>query len=153
MARQADLRWAGCHGVAHKTAMKLNVLKSKIHRATVTQADADYEGSVSIDADLMEAANILPYEAVHLWNVTQGTRLVTYALEAPAGSGTLCVNGAAARQNAPGDLVILATFAEMSPDEVRVHRPLVVRVDRRNHRLPDDRPERAFTGLGSAELV
>ncbi|MBN1607993.1 MAG: aspartate 1-decarboxylase [Polyangiaceae bacterium] len=133
--------------------MKLNVLKSKIHRATVTQADADYEGSVSIDAQLMDAANILPNEAVHLWNVTQGTRLVTYALEAPAASGTLCVNGAAARRNAPGDVVILATFAEMSPEEARSHRPIVVRVDHRNRPVADDRPERAFTGLESVQLI
>jgi aspartate 1-decarboxylase len=133
--------------------MKLNVLKSKIHRAVVTQADADYEGSIAIDALLMEAANILPHEAVHLWNVTQGTRLVTYALEAPAASGTVCVNGAAARHNAPGDVVILATFADMSPDEARLHHPIVVRVDRQNRRLSEDRPESAFTGLGSAELI
>ena len=93
--------------------MRLNVFKSKIHRATVTHADVAYEGSVSIDADLMDAAEILPYEAVHIWNVTNGSRLVTYALAGARGSGTVCVNGAAAHLNRPGDLVILATYADM----------------------------------------
>src|SRR5262245_35571533 len=97
--------------------MKLNVFKSKIHRATVTHADLDYEGSVTIDADLLDAADILPNEAVHIWNVTRGTRLVTYALEGPRGTGCIAVNGAAAHLNKPGDLVILATFAEMTPEE------------------------------------
>jgi aspartate 1-decarboxylase len=121
--------------------MKLQVFKSKIHRATVTFADLDYEGSVTIDADLLDAADILPYEAIHIWNVTRGTRLLTYALEGPRGSGAVCVNGAAAHQNSPGDLVILATFAEMTPEEARRHRPVVVRVDEQNRPLADDRPE------------
>ena len=85
--------------------MRLNIFKSKIHRATVTHADVAYEGSVSIDADLLDAAGILPYEAVHIWNVTNGSRLVTYALAGARGSGTVCVNGAAAHLNRPGDLV------------------------------------------------
>jgi len=121
--------------------MHLNVFKSKIHRATVTFADLDYEGSVTIDADLLEAAQILPYEAIHIWNVTRGTRLLTYAIEGPRGSGAVCVNGAAAHLNSPGDLVILATFAEMTPEEARRHRPVVVRVDESNRPLSDDRPE------------
>ncbi len=123
--------------------MKLNVFKSKIHRATVTHADVDYEGSVTIDANLLDAANILPYEAVHIWNVTRGTRLLTYALEEPRGSGAVCVNGAAAHLNCPGDIVILATFAEMTPGKARVHRPTVVRVDRQNRPtedLTDEKP-------------
>jgi aspartate 1-decarboxylase len=120
--------------------MKLNVFKSKIHRATVTHADLEYEGSVTIDVDLLEAANILPYESVHIWNVTQGTRLMTYALEGPRGSGCVCINGAAAHLNKPGDLVILATFADMSPEEARQYKPTVVRVDRNNRAL-DDRSE------------
>jgi len=122
--------------------VKLNMFKSKIHRATVTHADLAYEGSVSVDGDLLEAAGILPFEAVHVWNVTRGTRLVTYALEGPRGSGAVCVNGAAAHLNEPGDLVILATFAEMSPDEARRHVPTVVRVDERNRKLDDTSPER-----------
>lgn len=112
--------------------MRLNIFKSKIHRATVTHADVAYEGSVTIDRDLLDAAGILPFEAVHIWNATRGTRLVTYALEGPRGSGAICVNGAAAHLNSPGDIVILATFAEMTPEEARVHRPTVVRVDAKN---------------------
>lgn len=112
--------------------MRLNLFKSKIHRAKVTHADLEYEGSVTIDRDLMDAAQILPYEAVHIWNVTRGSRLVTYALEGPRGSGAICVNGAAAHLNRPGDVVILATFAEFEPDEARRHKPTVVRVDGRN---------------------
>lgn len=112
--------------------MKLNVFKSKLHRATVTHADLEYEGSVTIDADLMKAADILPYEAIHIWNITRGSRLVTYALEGPRGSGAVCVNGAAAHLNKPGDLVILATFADMTPEEARAHHPTVVRVDADN---------------------
>ncbi len=112
--------------------MKLNIFKSKLHRATVTHADLDYEGSVTIDADLMDAADILPNEAVHIWNVTGGGRLVTYALEGPRGSRAICVNGAAAHLTNPGDLVIIATFAEMSREEAREHKPTVVLVDREN---------------------
>ncbi len=121
--------------------MRINVFKSKIHRATVTHADVEYEGSVSIDADLLQAANILPNEAVHIWNVTTGTRLLTYAIEAPRGSGAVCVNGAAAHLNSPGDLVILATFAEMTPDEARQYRPVVVRVDAANRPTENMAPE------------
>jgi len=133
--------------------MKLNVFKSKIHRATVTHADVDYEGSVTIDSDLLDAAQILPHEAVHIWNVTQGTRLVTYALEAPRGSGAVCVNGAAAHLNRPGDLVILATFAEMSPEEARSHRPIVVRVDKQNRVTSDQSEEKAATLLCSIPMA
>ncbi len=117
--------------------MRLNVFKSKIHRATVTHADLEYEGSVTVDSDLLDAAEILPYEAVHIWNVTRGSRLMTYALPGPRGSGCICVNGAAAHLNKPGDLVILATFAEMSREEARDYQPIVVRVDARNHRTGD----------------
>jgi aspartate 1-decarboxylase len=117
--------------------MRLNMFKSKIHRATVTHADLAYEGSVTIDRDLMDAANILPHEAIHIWNVTRGTRLVTYALEGPRGSGAVCVNGAAAHLNRPGDLVILATFADMTAEEARAHVPSVVRVDEKNRILLD----------------
>ena len=117
--------------------MKLNVFKSKIHRATVTHADLEYEGSVTIDANLLDAANILPYESVHIWNVTRGTRLMTYALEGPRGSNCVCINGAAAHLNKPGDLVILATFADMTPEEARNYKPTVVRVDHENRPLPD----------------
>jgi aspartate 1-decarboxylase len=108
------------------------MFRSKIHRATVTHADLHYEGSISIDAALLEAAQMLPYEQVHVWNVTLGTRLTTYALEAPRNSGIICLNGAAAHLNRPGDLIIAATFATMNEEEARVHRPVVVRVDEKN---------------------
>lgn len=112
--------------------MRRTLFKSKIHRATVTHADLDYEGSITLDADLMHAADILPYEKVAVWNVTRGSRLETYALEGPAGSGVVCINGAAAHHNSPGDLVIVATFAEMEEAEARAHQPIVVLVDRQN---------------------
>ena len=122
--------------------MKLSVFKSKIHRATVTHADRDYEGSVTIDAALMEAADILPFEAVHVWNVTRGTRLVTYAMRGPRGSGVICINGAAAHLNQPGDLVILATFGMMSEEEARSFQPKVVMVDAKNRiaEIGEERP-------------
>jgi aspartate 1-decarboxylase len=112
--------------------MRRSMFKSKIHRATVTQADVDYEGSVTIDASLMEAADIWPHEHVHIWNVTRGTRLETYALSGQPGSGVICINGAAAHLMHPGDLVIIATFAQMDDAEARVHRPKVVLVDEKN---------------------
>jgi aspartate 1-decarboxylase len=113
--------------------MRRILFKSKIHRATVTHADLEYEGSVTIDGDLMRAANIVPYERVHIWNATNGSRLETYALEGPAGSGLICVNGAAAHHAHPGDVVILATFGEAKDDdEARAWKPIVVRVDANN---------------------
>jgi aspartate 1-decarboxylase len=129
--------------------MKLNLLKSKIHRATVTHADLDYEGSVTIDAQLMDAADISPHEAVHVWNVTGGARLVTYALPGPRASGVVCINGAAAHLNRPGDLVILATFADMTPEEARVHRPKVIRVDASNCPTGETREEVPGPRLGT----
>jgi aspartate 1-decarboxylase len=116
------------------------MFKSKIHRATVTQADLAYEGSVTIDEDLMDAAGILQNEAVHIWNVTRGTRLMTYAMRGQRRSGVVCVNGAAAHLNQPGDLVILATFAEMEDAEARAFEPAVVFVDGGN-RIAQVRPE------------
>ena len=115
------------------------MLKSKIHRATVTEADLHYEGSLSIDIDLMEAANIIAFEEVHVWNVTRGTRLTTYAMEAAGGSGTICANGAAAHLIHPGDLVIIATFHDM--EDVPAHYPPdVVHVDE-NNRMTGTRSE------------
>ena len=130
--------------------MKLSVFKSKIHRATVTHADVEYEGSVTVDAGLLQAARIVPYEAVHIWNVTRGTRLMTYALAGPTGSGVLCVNGAAAHLNQPGDLVILATFADLTPEEARTHVPTVIRVDGDNRPLQDTSEEKPAAALSSA---
>jgi len=121
------------------------ILKSKIHRATVTHADLDYEGSLSIDTDLMRLADIVPYEEVHVWNVTRGTRLTTYAIEAEAGTGVLCVNGAAAHLTGPGDLVIIATYVDMAEIPVG-YAPLVVRVNARNRALPDRAEEVTAVG-------
>lgn len=118
--------------------MERKMLKSKIHRATVTGADLHYEGSITIDKDLMEASDIIPYEAVAIWNVTNGNRFETYAIEGERGSGVICINGAAAHGNQPGDLVIIATFAEMTPAEIRRHVPKVIRVDRKNRIVGDD---------------
>jgi aspartate 1-decarboxylase len=105
---------------------------SKIHRAVVTHADLHYEGSCTIDVDLMDAADILPNQELHIWNITQGTRIVTYALPGPRGSGVICINGAAAHHNSPGDLVILATFGEMDSEEARTFEPKIVMVDKDN---------------------
>jgi aspartate 1-decarboxylase len=112
--------------------MRRTLFKSKIHRATVTDADLDYEGSVTIDEDLMRKADIVPYERVHIWNVSNGSRLETYALAGPPGSGVICVNGAAARHAHRGDKVIIATFAEADEAEVAAWKPIVVRVDDHN---------------------
>jgi aspartate 1-decarboxylase len=112
--------------------MKRTMFKSKIHRATVTHADLAYEGSVTIDETLMRAANILPYEKVAIWNATNGSRIETYALAGEPDSGVICVNGAAARHAQPGDIVILATFAEVDETEAREWKPTVVRVDHQN---------------------
>ncbi len=118
--------------------MRRTFFKSKIHRATVTHADLDYEGSVSIDEDLLDASGILEYEAIHVWNITRGTRLQTYAIKGERGSGIVCINGAAAHLNRPGDLVILATFAELDEAELRGFKPLVVLVDARNRIVARD---------------
>jgi aspartate 1-decarboxylase len=111
---------------------RLHLFKSKIHRATVTHADLHYEGSITISEELLEASEIHEYEQVHVWNVTRGTRLVTYALKGARGSGVVCVNGAAAHLTKPGDLVIVATFAEVEAVEARGWKPTVVLVDKDN---------------------
>ncbi|RMH43703.1 MAG: aspartate 1-decarboxylase [Deltaproteobacteria bacterium] len=119
----------------------MSLFRAKIHRATVTHADVDYEGSVTIAGDLMDAAGIYEYEQVHIWNVTRGTRLVTYALRGDAGSGVICVNGAAAHLAQPGDKVILATFADVDPAEARDWKPTVVLVDDANAIVSADHAE------------
>jgi len=121
--------------------MNRRMFLGKIHRATVTHADLDYEGSVTIDGHLMDAAGMLEHEEVHIWNVTRGSRLLTYTLRGPEGSGVVCINGAAAHDNRPGDLVILATFGDMSDAEARRHEPKVVLVDGEN-RIKEIAPER-----------
>ena len=113
--------------------MTRRMFLGKIHRARITHADRDYEGSCTIDRELLDAAGMLEHEEVHVWNVTRGTRLVTYTLAGPAGSGVVCINGAAAHGNEPGDIVILATFGEMSDEAARSWQPRVVFVDDDNH--------------------
>jgi aspartate 1-decarboxylase len=105
---------------------------AKIHRAVITHADLDYEGSCTVDEALMDAAGMLPHEELHVWNITRGTRLVTYVIPGPRGSGVLCINGAAAHGNQPGDLVIVATFGHMDEEEAKKHVPRVLRVDSKN---------------------
>ena len=112
--------------------MQRTMMKSKIHRATVTAADLHYEGSLTIDADLLDAADILPNEQVHVWDVTNGTRLVTYALRGEPGSGAIQVNGAGARLIHPGDIIIIATYGQFDEMELRGFEPLVVAVDAKN---------------------
>lgn len=112
--------------------MRRTLLKSKIHRATVTEANLDYEGSVTIDRALMDAADIVEHEQVQIYDVTNGARLTTYVIPGPAGSGVVCINGAAAHLVKAGDLVILATYAEFDEPAVRRHRPRVVFVDAEN---------------------
>ncbi len=121
--------------------MRRTFFRSKIHRATVTHADLEYEGSVTIDEDLMDAAGIWEYEAIHVWNVTRGTRLQTYALKGQRGSGIVCINGAAAHLNKPGDTVILATFAELEESEARSFKPTVVLVNTQNRIVAKDAVE------------
>jgi aspartate 1-decarboxylase len=112
--------------------MQLTLLKGKIHRAAVTQCDLDYEGSISVDAGLMERAGILPNEQVDVLNINNGERFTTYAIPAPAGSGTIGVNGAAARRAQKGDLVIIVAYARMEEAEAKSFQPRVVLVDGAN---------------------
>jgi aspartate 1-decarboxylase len=108
------------------------MMKSKIHRATVTQADLDYVGSVAIDAALMEAADLLEGEQVAIVDITNGARIETYVITAPAGSGTITINGAAAHLIHEGDLVIIISYAVMEDAEARALKPSVVHVDEKN---------------------
>lgn len=112
--------------------MQRFVFKSKIHRATVTGAEVDYEGSLTIDEDLMDAADILPYEQIHVWDVTNGSRLTTYALRGSRGSGIIQVNGGGAHHINTGDLVIIATFTQLSTKRAKRYDPTVVFVDSDN---------------------
>ena len=111
------------------------MLKSKIHRATLTRTELHYEGSISVDQSLLDAAGIVPYEAVHVWNINNGQRFETYALAAPAGSGEICLNGAAARLGQSGDRVIIATFCWLEANVDSGYAPAVVAVDSANRIL------------------
>ena len=108
------------------------MLKSKIHRATVTETNINYEGSITVDTRLLEAADILPYEQVQVLNVNNGARFATYAIEGKAGSGEICLNGAAARLAVPGDIVIILTYNQVKEEEARDFTPILVHVDANN---------------------
>jgi aspartate 1-decarboxylase len=129
--------------------MTRKMLKSKIHRATVTGADLHYEGSITIDPLLMKEADILDNEFVDIWNVNYGTRFSTYAIAGQPGSGTICINGAAARLVSKGDLVIIASWQEMAAAEARMHKPKLVFVDEQNCQVD---PERDQEHPGQGEL-
>jgi len=116
--------------------MQLTLLKGKIHRAAVTQCDLNYEGSISVDSTLMERAGILPNEQVDVLNINNGERFTTYAIAAPAGSGTIGVNGAAARLAQKGDLVIIIAYARMDEAQAKTFQPRVVLVDAANRPQP-----------------
>ncbi|MBA4392383.1 MAG: aspartate 1-decarboxylase [Desulfobacca sp.] len=113
--------------------MTRTLMKSKIHRATITEANIHYEGSMTIDQDLMEAADIVPFEQIQVYNIANGERFSTYALEGPRGSGVICLNGAAARKGVVGDLVIIATYAAIEEKEIQNFKPKIVQVDIHNH--------------------
>ncbi len=107
-------------------------LKAKLHRATVTDADLNYEGSVTIDRDLLDASGILIHERVEVYDVTNGSRFATYAIEGERGSGTICINGAAAHLCRPGDLVIICAYVGLTPTEAEKHVPRVLLLDEKN---------------------
>lgn len=112
--------------------MQRFMLRSKIHRATLTGTELDYEGSIAIDRDLIEAAQLLPGEQVHVLNVSNGSRLVTYVIEAPAGSGTMLLNGPAARLGVRGDQVVIISYCGVSEEEAKQLKPIIVLVDDKN---------------------
>lgn len=116
--------------------MRRTLLKSKIHRATVTEANLHYEGSMTLDTDLMAAADLVDYERIDIYDITNGQRLSTYVIPGEAGSGTICINGAAARLVNPGDLVIIASYAEYTEAEIAQHQPQIVQVDGANRLIP-----------------
>ena len=108
------------------------MLKSKIHRARVTDADLNYEGSITVDSAVLEAAGMHPYEMVHVFNITNGARIETYTMEGERGSGTICLNGAAARLVSIGDLIIIVAYVLVPPEQAGVHRPTIIVLDENN---------------------
>ncbi len=122
--------------------MLINMLKGKIHRATVVQAELNYVGSITVDPELMDAAGILEYEYVQIVDVENGNRFETYTIAGEPGSGMICLNGAAARQVAVGDHVIIMSYAQMTPEEAKEHRPHVVFVDDKNRIIQVSRYEK-----------
>lgn len=122
--------------------MQVTMLKGKIHRATVKQAEVDYVGSITIDSKLMEEAGILEYEKVQVVDVENGSRLETYTIEGEPGSGMICLNGAAARLVSPGDHVIIMCYCEMEAEEAKNHKPVVIFVDGENKIVKKSRYEK-----------
>ncbi len=116
--------------------MLLTLLKSKIHMARLTACEPDYEGSISIDADLMRRAGLLEHEQVDVLNASNGARLTTYVIKAPAGSGTIALNGPAARLALPGDAVVILAYAQFTPEEAATHTPIIVLMDEHNNIKP-----------------
>jgi aspartate 1-decarboxylase len=112
--------------------MLRSMLKSKIHKATVTEADINYEGSLTIDSRLMEAADLLPFEQIMVYNISNGNRFDTYVIEGERGSGSICLNGAAARKGSPGDLIIIASYGLYSEDEIAKGKSILIWVDAKN---------------------
>jgi len=108
------------------------LLKSKIHRATVTDANLNYTGSITIDSKLMEAANLIEYEQVQVYNITNGERFETYVIKGEKNSGVICLNGAAARKVQKGDIIIIASYSIFSEEEIVKHKPKIVHVDEKN---------------------
>lgn len=122
--------------------MLVTMLKSKIHRATVTQADLQYAGSLTLDPDLVDAANMLPFERVQVLNLNNGARFETYIILGERGSGIVCLNGPAARLGAPGDIIIALTYVQLDWEEAKNHKPKVVHVDGHNRiRAVDSSPD------------
>ena len=113
--------------------MLRTICKSKLHGAIVTEANVHYTGSITLDAHLMKAADLVPYEQVHVVDVDNGARIVTYCIEGPAGSGTVCVNGAAARLISAGDHIIVISYAQVTPAELEGLSPKIVLLDQQNH--------------------
>lgn len=132
--------------------MQRTLLKSKIHRATVTDANLHYQGSVTIDPLLMEAADLLHFERVEIYNVTNGERFATYAIPGRPGAGEIVINGAAAHKASAGDIVILASYAVYEEAEARQHVPSLVFVDEENHRLPEA-PAPVLGGVAEVDLL
>ena len=112
--------------------MLISVCKSKIHRATITEANLDYEGSITIDADLMKAAGLIEYEKVQVANVSNGERLETYVITGASGSGVICLNGAAARKGNKGDIIIIIAYGQIYQEEAASFKPKIVKVDSEN---------------------
>ncbi|MBD3617483.1 MAG: aspartate 1-decarboxylase [Gracilimonas sp.] len=139
--------------------MKITMFKSKLHQMAVTEANLMYEGSITIDQDLLDAANLLPYEKVQVLNITNGSRLETYTIPGERGSRVCCLNGAAARLTQVGDRIIVISYAEMTPEEAKKHKPRVVVVDENNEPtkiLDNSQPETKFnleTGLVDNTLI